>query len=106
MRDLAGLPVTERARVVESGDNDGTPYVVTDTLPGGLDLRGWVKAVAAAVTPPASSPGTDSRPFVRAGMWKVPTAGEPRPAAPRAAPPAPLEDMQATAAMERPAPAP
>jgi hypothetical protein len=48
---MRGLSAEEWQRVLEMGDHDGIPYVVTDSLPGNLSLRNWVKAATAAPPP-------------------------------------------------------
>ncbi|HWQ53730.1 MAG TPA: hypothetical protein VN442_08595, partial [Bryobacteraceae bacterium] len=87
---LAGLTGEHRAHIIETGDHEGTPYVITDPLPGGLTLEEWVKAAAVAAPPPtpAASKPPDEKLFTRAGAWKVPSIGE-KPAQKPASSPAP-----------------
>jgi hypothetical protein len=54
LRALGNLSSGQRGHVLDSGDHDGIPYVVTDTLPGNLSLRSWV-AAAVVAQPPQSS---------------------------------------------------
>jgi hypothetical protein len=58
------LPAEYQLRVLDKGDHDGIPYVVTEVLPPNLNLREWVAAAMAAPRP-ATNPG-------RSGVWRIP----------------------------------
>jgi len=45
LRALGNLSSEQRGHVLDSGDHDGIPYVVTDTLPDNLSVRSWVAAI-------------------------------------------------------------
>ena len=63
-------------RVLETGDNDGTPYVVTEMLAGNARLRDWVHTATAAVQAGPDRPARQAptREFTRAGAWRIPVA--------------------------------
>lgn len=77
---LDKLPAEPRRRVLDQGDHEGIPYVVTEVLTPKLKLREWVAAVMSAAPPPAPAAGP-----ARSGVWKIPHLSE----APRASAPAP-----------------
>src|SRR5580704_7195587 len=77
LRIISKIPSPERAHVLDTGDHEGIPYVVTDTLPHNLSLKDW--AAGAAVTSGKTGP------LATSGAWKFPP--EPAPAKPE--PPAP-----------------
>jgi len=52
LRIIIELSAENQRRVLETGDHDGIPYVVTDILPESLSLRNWVTAGAAAKPEP------------------------------------------------------
>lgn len=60
------LPGEYRLRVLDKGDHEGIPYLVTEVLPANLKLREWLaKAQSAVPAPkPAASPG-------RSGAWRI-----------------------------------
>ena len=60
LAELRRLPDTVR-QGVETGDNEGTPYVVTPAPPH-RGLRDWIRAHG----------GEEEEKFGRAGQWKVP----------------------------------
>lgn len=66
------LPPEHRRTVLDQGDHDGIPYVVTEVLPQNLNLREWMAMAKASPAPPASP--------AKSGVWKVPAAGEAPPA--------------------------
>ena len=65
--DVRHLPPDKQGVIVETGDHEGTPYIVTSEWPAALSFRAWV--AGAAVRPPAA-PGER---FTTVGAWKVPT---------------------------------
>jgi hypothetical protein len=68
---LDRLPITERRRIIERGEVDGAPYVVTDRLVDQPGFREWLNAKALPLELRKS--------LHQAGKWKVP---EPAPAQP------------------------
>jgi hypothetical protein len=66
---LDRLPITERRRIIERGEVDGAPYVVTDRLVDQPGFREWLNAKALPLELRKS--------LDQAGKWKVP---EPAPA--------------------------
>ena len=68
------LTAEYRLRILDTGDHEGIPYVITDVLPANLKLREWLTAVQSAVR----SPGPAQSP-VRSGAWKIPPAAEATP---------------------------
>ena len=57
---LERLPERERQRIVDRGEREGTPYVVTGTLAEQAGFREWLAANA-----------REARPLGSAGAWKV-----------------------------------
>src|SRR5690349_19019700 len=86
LRAIGALPPEWRAHIVEAGEHEGTPYVVTDRMTGPA-LADWVRAAPAA----APKPAVDPMLFTRAGAWKIPV--QPHAAAP---PPAAAEPGEFT----------
>ncbi len=60
LASLERLPERERRRIVDRGERDGAPYVVTGTLAGHPGFREWLTANA-----------RDAKPLGAAGAWKV-----------------------------------
>lgn len=58
------LPAEYRLRVLDIGDHEGIPYVVTEVLPSNLNLREWLAAAKAAPKQPAN--------LGRSGVWRIP----------------------------------
>ena len=83
---LRALPPAAIAKLIEVGDNEGTPYVVT-VAPPYLHLEEWLREQERAGPPP------DAKKYSRAGTWKIPTIQEgapgagPRPSTQPSAPP-------------------
>ena len=71
------LPAVHQRRVLDKGDHEGIPYVVTDVLPGTLKLREWLAEAEAQAPPPVKS-------TAHRGVWKIPAVLEapPKGAAP------------------------
>lgn len=67
------LPAEPRLRVLDQGDHEGIPYVVTEVLTPKLKLREWVAAVMSAPPTPAPTAGP-----ARSGVWKIPPLAEAR----------------------------
>jgi hypothetical protein len=85
LQSIDHMSAEDRKLILESGDHEGIPYVVTEMLPRDQALREWV---AASLTTP-SPPVTTER-LSQGGVWKVPIAREANPrSAPPAAPPPP-----------------
>ncbi|MFN7993057.1 MAG: hypothetical protein U0Q18_05625 [Bryobacteraceae bacterium] len=113
LKSLAELPAEERSRVLDSGDHDGIPYVVTETLPGHASLRSWAgavnkpaKVVTPAVDPPnvveqAADPGEFTRLFKV--MKPKPAAEDEEGAAAERPAVQPARDQSETETMEIPA---
>ncbi|HWB95916.1 MAG TPA: hypothetical protein VG672_04420, partial [Bryobacteraceae bacterium] len=86
LKSIVALQPEDRQHILEAGDHDGIPFIVTDTLPGNASLRNWIAAVA---PPPAAQPGIKTERLARSGAWKMPAAQPPDAPPP---PPAPAED--------------
>ncbi|MGA2575049.1 MAG: hypothetical protein ABSH24_03395 [Bryobacteraceae bacterium] len=71
LANIDKLPAEYQRRVLDIGDHEGIPYVVTDVLPPNLKLREWLAAAKSAVPSPVASPKTSERPS-RSGEWKIP----------------------------------
>jgi len=70
LRALGNLSSEQRGHVLDSGDHDGIPYVVTDTLPDNLSVRSWVAAGAVAQPPQSSeSPAQAAAPYAEPGEF-------------------------------------
>lgn len=69
------LPLQEFGRIVDRGEHQGVPYLVTDRLPDYPGLREWLEAMGSSAT-------AEINPLNTAGAWKamgVPTAASPNP---------------------------
>ncbi|MGD0360692.1 MAG: hypothetical protein ABSC93_07455 [Bryobacteraceae bacterium] len=97
---IDGLSPEHRRRVLEKGDHEGIPYVVTETLPANVTLREWLSAAKAATPLPRQT----KRPS-RSGEWQIPPEKE-APTVPASAPPAaqPGEFTRLFQAVKEPAP--
>ncbi len=88
LAQVAKLAPPFASHVRDVGEHEGTPYVVTDVLPGGIGLREYVRTAVAATPrvpapapPPPQATRPDPAPFTRVGMWRVPARpGEQKPA--------------------------
>ena len=60
MTRLRNLTAEDRGLVLETGDYEGIPFVVTSILPAGLGLHAWLEGAAARLAPgqPPAVPGT------------------------------------------------
>ncbi len=99
---IDGLSPEHRRRVLEKGDHEGIPYVVTETLPANVTLREWLSAAKAATPLPRQT----KRPS-RSGEWQIPPEKEAPPkTVPASAPPAaqPGEFTRLFQAVKEPAP--
>jgi len=65
---LERLPEHERRRIIDRGEDDGTPYVVTDRLVDQPGFREWLNAKA--------QPLDIRKSFDQAGAWRVPRQPE------------------------------
>ena len=83
-RSLRALPATQRRDLLEFGQEDDAPYVVTEKLPDGIAARSWFQAKSAK-----SAAGVN--PVLLAGVWKTgtPLPDDLKPPAPEAKKPAP-----------------
>lgn len=75
LKAIGRLPETERARILDQGKHEGTPYVVTDRLADYEGLSEWVQAAGHHNKPDASKAAKP--PLETAGAWKVPPAPVP-----------------------------
>jgi hypothetical protein len=108
LRVLGNLPADRRGHVLDSGDHDGIPYVVTDTLPGNLSLRSWVAAAVVAEPPQsigsaaqAGTPNVEPGEFTRLfqpGEKPPQSAGAAAPLKPTPAPARPAAATQTLSA--------
>src|SRR5438876_1134476 len=78
MQKVRALPDPARCDVIEFGDHEGTPYVVTTEWRRMVTFPEWVHAVsmssgapAAAAAPP---PVPTSDRFAKAGNWRIPVS--------------------------------
>ena len=86
LKSIDRLSAEDRKLILESGDHEGIPFVVTEMLPRDQALREWVTAVLTAPSPPVTTERLS-----QGGVWKVPIAREANPQnAPPAAPPPPV----------------
>src|ERR1035438_4107288 len=72
------LTAEPRRRVLDKGDHEGIPYVVTEVLPPNLKLREWLAAAMSAAPPPTTTASP-----ARSGVWRIPAVSE---APPKSAP--------------------
>ncbi|HLY19505.1 MAG TPA: hypothetical protein VKR61_19895, partial [Bryobacteraceae bacterium] len=89
LRKLGEIPPQDRQHVLNTGDHDGVPFVVTDVLPGKLSLREWL----AGIDTPKPPPSQDQIDTLILERPAVAEALPPVEAAPLAAAPAPHEDL-------------
>jgi len=82
---LDKLPAGLERCVLDKGDHEGIPYVVTEVLPETVKLREWL-AAAKSEAPPPPVKSTAHR-----GVWKVPSVLE---ASPESAVPAPAQEPE------------
>ncbi|HVN06481.1 MAG TPA: hypothetical protein VMT86_18810 [Bryobacteraceae bacterium] len=75
LRAIDKLPPAYQQKVLDKGDHEGIPYVVTEVLPPKVKLRDWI-AEAKAAAPPRQVPDSP----IKSGVWKV-TANPGTPAA-------------------------
>jgi hypothetical protein len=76
LKKLDILPEEERQRIVDRGENQGTPYVVTDRLMDQPGFREWLVAKTKKPVPEAP-PQLEKKPLEAAGAWKIVTAPPP-----------------------------
>src|ERR1035441_3647857 len=69
LADIAGLPQEYQVCFVETGDHNGTPYVVTDALAGNPPLRQWMAGLKAKI---AADKAANPNDLTRVRAWKVP----------------------------------
>ncbi len=60
LRMVPNLPDSERRRVLDRGESQGVPYIVTDRLAGYVDFREWVTANSKP-SPEAGAPPSPAR---------------------------------------------
>lgn len=98
MTDITALPAEYQVCFVETGDHNGTPYVITDALAGNPPLRQWLAGVKARL---AAEKAANPNDLTRVRAWKIPawTAGQgaaPPPQATTLSPPPPELPTQAS----------
>src|SRR5437879_6834673 len=76
LKKLDLLPEEERRHIVDRGEHQGTPYVVTDRLVDQPGLREWLVAKTKKPALEAPPPG-EKAPLDAAGAWKVVTPPPP-----------------------------
>ncbi len=107
---LKQLPPQNRAHVLETGEQSGTPYVVTLPLEGFAGFRDWLTEKTGGTLRTTAVPPKEANPLSRVGRWKIPALGEPAPAAPPPPAPPPLDSTrvfgQPSLGIQRPAPVP
>ena len=67
--DVRHLPPDKQTVLIETGEHEGTPYIVTNEWPAALSFRAWV--AGASVRQPSAPP---SDRLMTAGTWRVPTS--------------------------------
>jgi hypothetical protein len=97
LRAVGNLSADQRKHVLDTGDHDGIPYVVTDTLPDNLLLRSWVAAAIVEQPRQSREPSAQAgTPYAEPGEFTRLFQGAEKPPAPtRAAAPAKLADAPA-----------
>jgi len=65
LRAIDKLPEEYRQKVLDKGDHDGIPYVITEVLPAKVKLRDWIAEAKAA--PAQKLPDSP----IKSGVWKV-----------------------------------
>ena len=69
LKAIDRLPDSERARIIDRGKHEGTPYVVTDRLAEYAGLSEWVQAVVKPKKPALETAGAWKLPGARADRW-------------------------------------
>ena len=80
---LRRIPAAEQRLVLDSGDHEGIPYVVTAVLPGNAGLENWIASLAP--TPAPSAPGGQPGEFTSLFI-APPQSSKPVPVAPQPGP--------------------
>src|SRR5580704_12335777 len=70
MAEIAALPPEYQVCFVETGDQNGTLYVVTDAQAGNPPLRQWMTGVKARI---AAEKQANPNDLTRVRAWKIPT---------------------------------
>jgi hypothetical protein len=115
LRRLKDLSAEDQRHVLDKGDHDGIPFVVTAVLPGKLSLSAWLETLAPppvvkpplAETEPVEDPSASTRLFVKRPVAPVPETPVPvssAPAAKAAVPEPPAEEGEFTRMMRTPPP--
>jgi len=115
LRRLKDLSAEDQRHVLDKGDHDGIPFVVTAVLPGKLSLSAWLETLAPppvvkpalAETGPIEDPSASTRLFVKRPVAPVPETPVPvssAPAAKAAVPEPPAEEGEFTRMMRTPPP--
>ena len=68
LREIAALPPEYKACFLESGDYNGTPYIVTDSLAGTPPFRSWFSALQAR----RSGSGGGPADLGQVKAWQIP----------------------------------
>lgn len=74
LADIAALPPEYQVCFVETGDHNGTPYIITDVLTGNPPVRQWLAGLKAKL---ASEKAANPNDLTRVRAWKIPAAGRP-----------------------------
>ena len=80
LADIAALPPEYHVCFVETGDHNGTPYIITDVLAGNPPLRQWMVGLKAKIAVDKVSNPHD---LTRVRAWKIPAWANPGQAAPQ-----------------------
>jgi hypothetical protein len=70
LKKLDLLPAQESQRIIDRGENQGTPYVVTDRLMDQPGFREWLVAKTKK-SAPETPPQSGMKPLEAAGAWKI-----------------------------------
>ncbi|PYT16448.1 MAG: hypothetical protein DMG59_10430 [Acidobacteria bacterium] len=72
LNKIEQLREEERRRILDRGENHGTPYIVTDKLVDHPGFREWLIAGSKTSKPPdAAEPKSDQKSLNVAGAWKI-----------------------------------
>src|SRR5579872_1632837 len=74
LAEIAALPSEYQVCFVESGDQNGTPYVVTDAIGGNPPLRQWVAGLKARI---AAEKAENPNDLTRIRAHKIPAWVQP-----------------------------
>lgn len=80
LAEIAALPPEYQVCFLETGDYNGTSYVVTDVLAGNPPLRQWMAGVKTKI---AADKAANPNDLTRVRSWKIPAWVAPGQAAPQ-----------------------